>query len=136
MIYDCKCPHCGNSNEKSIHFRISSAFTNRILSDIVLDQTQLISNPTTKTLYNGRKYISFTDSRQGTAKIAAFINIDAETDWIRHQVYHYMINKLHDGDNPLNNAELKEERAYKVNELANNPPKFLITCLLYTSRCV
>ena len=92
MIYDCKCPHCGNSNEKSIHFRISSAFTNRILSDIVLDQTQLISSPTTKTLYNGRKYISFTDSRQGTAKIAAFINIDAETDWIRHQVYHYMIN--------------------------------------------
>lgn len=122
LMFDCNCPHCGSSNEKSIHFRISSAFTNRILSDIVLDQTHLISNPTTKTLYNGRKYISFTDSRQGTAKIAAFINIDAETDWIRHQVYHYMINKLHDGDNPLNNAELKEERAYRINELEKAPP--------------
>ena len=27
-------------NDNPIHFRISSAFTNRILSDIILEQTQ------------------------------------------------------------------------------------------------
>lgn len=121
-INDCKCPHCGNQNEKSIHFRISSAFTNRILSDIVLDETQPSSNPTTKTLYDGRKYISFTDSRQGTAKISALINIDAETDWIRYQVYHSMIKKLCQQANGLTNDELLQERAYRTEELETAPP--------------
>ena len=116
-IDDCKCPHCGNQNEKSIHFRISSAFTNRILSDIVLDETQPSSNPTTKTLYDGRKYISFTDSRQGTAKIAALINIDAETDWIRYQVYHLLISKLAHQANGFSVDELLQERAYRTEEL-------------------
>ena len=88
------CPHCKNLNENPIHFRISSAFTNRILSDIVLDQTEASKEQSTKTLYKGRKYISFTDSRQGTAKISALINIDAESNWIRYQVYHYLLGKM------------------------------------------
>ena len=40
MIEDGKCPFCGSGNDNPIHFRISSAFTNRILSDIILEQTQ------------------------------------------------------------------------------------------------
>lgn len=32
------CPHCNAQNTNPIHFRVSSAFTNRILSDIILDQ--------------------------------------------------------------------------------------------------
>ena len=40
MIDDGKCPFCGSGNDNPIHFRISSAFTNRILSDIILEQTQ------------------------------------------------------------------------------------------------
>ncbi len=121
-IDDCSCPHCGNKKDNAIHFRISSAFTNRILSDIVLDQTQSTAHPTSKTLYNGRKYISFTDSRQGTAKIAALINIDAETDWIRYQVYHLMISKLFQQTNNFSNDELLLERAYRISELDTAPP--------------
>ena len=116
------CPHCKNPNENPIHFRISSAFTNRILSDIVLDQTEVISNQTPKTLYNGRKYISFTDSRQGTAKISALINIDAESDWIRYQVYHYLLNKLNNNKSDRTENELVEERAYYVKQLESAPP--------------
>lgn len=90
MTDDTTCPHCASQSENPIHFRISSAFTNRILSDIVLDQTNS-DKDSVKKLYKGRKYISFTDSRQGTAKISALINIDSESDWIRYHTYHYLL---------------------------------------------
>lgn len=116
-----QCPHCGNQNNNPIHFRISSAFTNRILSDIVLDQTDEIDKQTTKTLYKGRKYISFTDSRQGTAKISALINIDSESDWIRYQVYHYLLKNLKDNQVEASNDELLQARAMYVRQLEEAP---------------
>jgi hypothetical protein len=116
------CPHCSSQNEHPIYFRISSAFTNRILSDIVLDQTQNAKNITTKTLYKGRKYISFTDSRQGTAKIAALINIDSESDWIRYQVYHYMLKNLKENDVVASKDELLQARALYTMQLDKAPP--------------
>src|SRR5690606_15481977 len=94
MVESDQCPYCGNQNNKPMHFRISSTFTNRIMSDLVLDQTNVSEIIDQKTLYKGRKYISFTDSRQGTAKISALINNDSERDWIRYQAYHYLLNKL------------------------------------------
>ncbi|MEN8883686.1 MAG: DEAD/DEAH box helicase [Flavobacteriaceae bacterium] len=92
---DHQCQHCGNQFNP-LHFRLSSAFTNRILSDIILDQTQELAEHKrgVQTLLNGRKYISFTDSRQGTAKIAALINLDKEKDWVRYQVYHNILNGI------------------------------------------
>ena len=117
-----RCPHCGNQNENPIHFRISSAFTNRILSDLVLDQTNVAKEISTKTLYKGRKYLSFTDSRQGTAKIAALINIDSESDWIRYQTYHYLLKKLKDNQVDTTREELLEQRADCIAALENAVP--------------
>ncbi|AIY12566.1 hypothetical protein M667_04755 [Cellulophaga baltica NN016038] len=122
MTDDTHCPHCGNQNEYPIHFRISSAFTNRILSDIVLDQTEVAERQTTKTLYKGRKYISFTDSRQGTAKISALINIDSESDWIRYQVYHFLLKKLKQNEVNASTDELIQARAMYVSQLDTAPP--------------
>lgn len=119
-----RCPHCSNQNENPIHFRISSAFTNRILSDIVLDQTDCIKDQSIKTLYKGRKYISFTDSRQGTAKISALINIDSESDWIRYQVYHYLLKKLKVNQVDASNDDLLQARAMYVKQL-DEAPAFL-----------
>lgn len=119
---DTHCPHCGNQNEYPIHFRISSAFTNRILSDIVLDQTNVVEIQTTKTLYKGKKYISFTDSRQGTAKISALINIDSESNWIRYQVYHYLLKKLKQNEVEASTDELLQARAMYVSQLDEAPP--------------
>jgi len=117
MATDSNCPYCSTPHETQIHFRISSAFTNRILSDIVLDQTQNGKSITNRTLYNGKKYISFTDSRQGTAKIAAFINIDSESDWVRYQVYHYLLKNLKENQLDANHEELLQARAQYVKQL-------------------
>ena len=122
MVDGEQCPHCRNQNNNPIYFRISSAFTNRILSDIVLDQTDTIKNQTPSTLYKGKKYISFTDSRQGTAKISALINIDSESDWIRYQVYHYLLNKLNKNKSNRSPEEILEERAYYIQQLESAPP--------------
>ena len=122
MIEDTRCPCCGNNDKNPIHYRISSAFTNRILSDIVLDQTKNAENITRNTLYKGRKYISFTDSRQGTAKIAALINIDAESNWIRYQSYHFLLKKLSDNQETSSIEELSQRRAYQVSQLETAPP--------------
>src|SRR5690606_30137373 len=116
------CPHCNAQNTNPIHFRVSSAFTNRILSDIILDQTQVASSKTAKTLYEGRKYISFTDSRQGTAKISALINIDSESDWIRYQTYHFLLKKLSENKADRSHDELIQERAYYLDQLEKAPP--------------
>jgi DEAD/DEAH box helicase domain-containing protein len=121
------CPHCKNLNENPIHFRISSAFTNRILSDIVLDQTEVSKEQSTKTLYKGRKYISFTDSRQGTAKISALINIDAESNWIRYQVYHYLLEKMKLKESNIDLDKLLKVRDELVTslEVDNLPPMII-----------
>ncbi|NGX85287.1 DEAD/DEAH box helicase [Aequorivita sp. KMM 9714] len=118
-----RCPHCNSQNVNAMHFRISSAFTNRILSDIILDQTQVAKERTPYTLHDGRKYISFTDSRQGTAKISALINIDSESDWTRYQIYHFLLNTLRKNErNSRPHDELIEERAYLVGQLETAPP--------------
>ncbi|RXJ51085.1 DEAD/DEAH box helicase [Gelidibacter gilvus] len=121
-----RCPHCNSLNANPMHFRVSSAFTNRILSDIILDQTQVAKpkDRTPYTIHDGRKYISFTDSRQGTAKISAMINIDSESDWIRYQTYHFLLNKMHEGDEDRSHEELLEERVYFLDQL-NRAPVFL-----------
>ncbi|WP_323027336.1 DEAD/DEAH box helicase [Gelidibacter japonicus] len=118
-----RCPHCNSVNANPMHFRISSAFTNRILSDIILDQTQVskTKDRTPHTIHEGRKYISFTDSRQGTAKISALINIDSESDWIRYQTYHFLIKKMQENEEDRSYDELLQERAYLVDQLTKAP---------------
>ena len=117
-----RCPHCNGQNENPMHFRVSSAFTNRILSDIILDQTQEIKSKSPKTLHDGRKYISFTDSRQGTAKISALINIDSESNWIRYQTYHYLLKKLNLNKLDASNEDLLEARASLLEQLDSALP--------------
>ncbi|MFM1963399.1 MAG: hypothetical protein RLZZ172_2244, partial [Bacteroidota bacterium] len=99
------CPYCGTSLENPFHFRISAAFLNRLISDIILEQTK-DSNPiTAQMLWKGKKYISFTDSRQGTAKIAALINIHSENMFTKYQVFHNLSKKYQGNVVVLNDVQ-------------------------------
>ena len=116
------CPHCNHKIKNTRHFRMSSALTNRVLSDIVLDQTEVMNEKQPSTLYEGRKYISFTDSRQGTAKVSALINKDTERDWIRYQVYHFLLERLKKKQPSFNKSDLIMERDFKIKILNTAPP--------------
>ena len=98
------CPYCGENTNNPQHFRLSSSFLNRILSDIILEQTPA-GNLNNRMLWNGHKYISFSDSRQGTAKISLLINTDNEKNWLRSQVFHYLAKKRKDSIPNTNTLE-------------------------------
>ncbi|QKJ63328.1 DEAD/DEAH box helicase [Flavobacterium sp. M31R6] len=107
---ECVCPHCSSNLENPLHFRISSSFMNRILSDVFLENTPGANELRTEMLWDGHKYISFTDSRQGTAKISALINIDNENNWIRSQIFHLICTEQLNTtlDRTFDSADLKE----------------------------
>ena len=82
------CAHCGETVTDPFHYRLSSSFINRILADVILEETPAEQTLNPEMLWEGRKYISFTDSRQGTAKVSALINQDKEASWVRAQLFH------------------------------------------------
>ena len=110
------CAHCGGQVQHPFHFRLSSSFINRVLADIILEETPPERERKTGMLWEGRKYISFTDSRQGTARISALINQDKEASWVRAMVYHLLCQqqqKLEKARPTRNHDELLQE----INEL-------------------
>ncbi|WP_454986146.1 DEAD/DEAH box helicase [Capnocytophaga bilenii] len=127
----CTCPYCNNQDMNNpLHFRISSSFMNRVLSDIFLENTPEMdkNEMTTKTLWGGHKYISFTDSRQGTAKISALINNDNEANWLRAQVFHRLW-EVQNKEIPIKKVELIEieEEIKKIEEeIQNTKSPYLI----------
>ena len=102
------CPYCGSNLEKPFHFRLSASFLNRLISDVVLEQTNDSAPLNDKMLWNGKKYISFTDSRQGTAKISALINIDSENYFTKSRVFHHL-SKFYKENIIVLNEQEKEE---------------------------
>jgi len=112
------CPYCGEDAGEPMHFRISSSFINRVLADIILEETPEAEELTQHTLWKGHKYISFTDSRQGTARIAALINQDQEANWIRSQVFH-KLNELRDEWLRQREGLTEEERQAELTDLRN-----------------
>lgn len=49
---------------------------------------------------DGRRMITFTDSRQGTARIAANLQMDSERNFLRSQVYHTLLAEQASGESP------------------------------------
>lgn len=102
------CPYCGSNLKKPFHFRLSASFLNRLISDVVLEQTNDSALLNNEMLWNGKKYISFTDSRQGTAKISALINIDSENYYTKSRVFHHLSKFYKENIIVLNEQEREE----------------------------
>lgn len=89
------CPCCGVTIGNKLGFlRASSNFLGRVLASDVLDNATPMDKADLAAdrniLRQGRRYITFTDSRQGTAKSAMKINQDVERNWIRSAIYQYL----------------------------------------------
>lgn len=85
------CPHCGNnlSEFKNLDYlRISAIQIGRTLATLLLDNAEPIDSNDADVVYEGRKYITFTDSRQGSARFAMGLNQDVERSWIRASIFH------------------------------------------------
>lgn len=82
------CPHCGNTLGKLNYLRASATQMGRVLSTLILDNAEGTDKKDTEILYNGKKYISFTDNRQGSARFAMGLNQDVERSWVRASIFH------------------------------------------------
>ena len=120
------CPHCGNRIGHLYYLRASANQMGRVLSTLILDNAEGINIHDADVLYHGKKYITFTDNRQGSARSAMGLNQDVERSWIRATIFHKL------SDLRLENsvsAGLTPEEEGRYTYLKNNestlPPMFL-----------
>jgi ATP-dependent helicase YprA (DUF1998 family) len=109
------CPNCALRSKNPYRFTLSGVQANRSIADIILDQTpEILSN---KSQYRGHKFISFSDSRQGTAKISTNINNDREAAWVQYYVYHLLLKKLQQNKSDATPEQLEAVIERKKNQL-------------------
>ena len=108
------CPHCGNEISDLNFFRASANFMGRVLAPILLENAQPMSDNDADVIYEGRKFISFTDSRQGTAKAAMGLNQAVERNWLRSAIYHRLADIRLEGFTPGAGLTPEEEAKYNL----------------------
>lgn len=121
------CPHCGNEIKRNdlIYYRASANFLGRVIAPILLENAQPMPEDkiTVDTVYEGRKFISFMDSRQGTARSASGLNQAVERNWIRSAIYHKLADDRLEGFNPATTLTEEEEAYFKMySDMAVVPP--------------
>jgi superfamily II DNA/RNA helicase len=90
------CPNCGESTaNRHLQYKvIHASLMSRMLSvDILEEMPPMDSFNSNEVFWEGRKYIAFTDNRQGTAKSARNQNQYVERAWFRRTVYQTLKNK-------------------------------------------
>lgn len=119
------CPACGESQYQCRKITFSSPLESRLLAHVFLKQSPVNTTSVNRNslIYDGRKYITFTDNRQGTANIAYSANIDVEREWMRSQLLYLLVdNKLgHDRSRSIDRASILSEIAQLEGLKAQNP---------------
>lgn len=121
------CPHCGNAIKDRNYLRASATQMGRILTSLILDNAEVSKGKDAETLYDGRKYITFTDNRQGSARSAMGINQDVERAWIRSSIFHKLADKRLDLVQPVG---LSDSESQLYNYLTSQPRESLPQMLL------
>lgn len=87
------CPHCSPNGRKGPELirplRFGAPFILGNAAPILLEAVEPVKAEAGEKLpFAGRRLLSFTDSRQGTARMAAKLQIEAERNFVRSFVYH------------------------------------------------
>jgi len=119
------CPNCGGHHGHGQQmFRKAILGAPFLLSEIIPTLLEYCPDIQDKGIsplerpLRGRRMITFTDSRQGTARIAAKLQQDSERNRVRSLIYQHVVQKTQDGSN-LAAIDLKQEIA--TLKSANSP---------------
>ncbi|HEB70649.1 MAG TPA: DEAD/DEAH box helicase [Desulfobulbus sp.] len=90
------CPFCGKTDRRlrmSVPIRLGAPFFLQTAIPMLLRHLppKQVKAPLP---FDGRRILSFTDSRQGTARIAAKLQMAAERDYVRSLLYHAVAEKV------------------------------------------
>ena len=105
------CPHCGNRITRLDYLRVSATQMGRVLSTLLLDNAEGSAEKDAEIIYNGKKYITFTDNRQGSARSAMGMNQDVERSWVRSTIFHKLADLRIEKVEPSGLTE-EEEQTY------------------------
>ncbi|MCI1647514.1 MAG: DEAD/DEAH box helicase [Bacteroides sp.] len=113
------CPSCGENAVYCRKIMFPASLESRLLSHTFLKQSpaNTKANPN-ELVYEGRKYITFTDNRQGTANIAQSANISVEREWSRSMILYKLI---HENGNSVDISTIQTEIADLKTAIKNNP---------------
>ncbi len=106
------CPYCGNTLGHLNYLRASATQMGRMLATIILDNAEGTNKSDAEVLYWGKKYITFTDNRQGSARNAMGLNQDVERSWIRSTIFHKLADMRLDKMEP-SDLTPQEEATYQ-----------------------
>lgn len=117
------CPHCGETLKgKDLQsFCAGAQYLGQVLASLILDQAA--PSESSSTIHKGQKYITFTDSRQSTAKSALLINQEVERDWIRTQLYQNLAKRRMEHYSPGGLTEEEKEELEDYKKIANPNPR-------------
>lgn len=112
----CECPCCGAKGKKKsspFHsFHMSADFIGRLIAPRLLEQTQehpdVATNPYLPS--QGRKYITFADSRQSVAGPTLKQNIETEEVWVTSVLYKKLLERNKSNENYNRYIELDQKR--------------------------
>ena len=110
------CPCCNRRDLRRDLFRpvrLGAPFLLQTAIPIVLRHLTRDGKSASSLPFDGRRLSSFTDSRQGTARFAAKMQLETERDFVRSLLYH----SIADRERPTDHQEL-DERRQKIIELA------------------
>ncbi|MDF4386326.1 DEAD/DEAH box helicase [Vibrio parahaemolyticus] len=93
-----RCPCCQQTKIKNFefyrHFRNGAPFMLSTVIPTLLEYCQDGKGEQLKGPWNGRRMITFTDSRQGTARFSAKSQQDSERQFLRSTIYHLILDKV------------------------------------------
>lgn len=120
------CPHCGNRIDRLNYLRASATQMGRVLSTLILDNAEGTDKKDAEILYNGKKYITFTDNRQGSARSAMGLNQDVERSWIRSSIFHKLADLRLDKIDPAGLTPEEEQSYVFLKGQSSLPPMLKI----------
>ncbi|MBK9199174.1 DEAD/DEAH box helicase [Candidatus Skiveiella danica] len=120
------CPECGGHHGKGrLMFRAARLGAPFLLMQVIPTLLEFCpdgEDPQSKPL-RGRRMITFTDSRQGTARMAASLQRDAERNSLRSAVYHFLAGRADIGACPEYRDLLQEIIEYEADFEETKSPR-------------
>ncbi|MCM8730911.1 DEAD/DEAH box helicase [Hephaestia sp. GCM10023244] len=120
------CPRCGAAHHKDRPspiwpFRFGAPFLIQNAAPTMLEGVAGVSSTAEELPADGRRLLSFTDSRQGTARFAANIETMAERGFVRAWVYHAVQQGAGSAETDLEQRAELERRLAKLKPHAGDP---------------
>lgn len=120
------CPECGGHHgQGKLMFRPARLGAPFLLMQVIPtvlefcpDGDDALNKP-----LRGRRMITFTDSRQGTARMAASLQRDAERNALRSAVYQYLASRSDVSSNPAYRELLEEIAEYEADYAETGSPR-------------